>query len=651
EGTNTIFANVTDGAGNTAEKSVSVTLDTKAPTIAITTPKNGDILTNPVVTVSGTASDETGLDRVEVKVGDENWTTASGTTLWSASVTLKEGSNTIYAQAVDVAKNPKAESVTVTLNTKLITIKINDGAEYTNSYKVTLRLTSSADWMSFRNDNENWTDWEPFDSNKSWTLSGVDGKKTVYFRVSNNKQDQGLGSSDDIILDTTRPEVTGLETIPSMQEINKKVVITARVRDINRDASNIFALVESPDGKTSKCEMAGDGTYSCDSSNTSYYGRYGVTISAGDRAGNTNNTIKTWFVTTMKPYLDGSVSIVKDRSQSTGSIPLKKFVFLTTDSNINNYLNWMNIKIYYTEEELRASGLDENSLRISYYNKSSGTWGIPANSGVNTTNAGNFSGYAWTNVSHLSTFALVGNYPVPSQQSGGGSSSSSSSGGGGGGGGSSGEEFSNIEVIEKYYLYIYGNTVTRYKFNNNSNPVIFVNITGNINAGEIITMIEVLRNTSSLVKTQAPGTIYKNMNIWVGTSGFATQRNIQHAAVLFRVENAWLERNGFKGNEIKLVKWDGSTWSTQETSEKAKDGTYTYFEADTYSFSPFAITAMKETLPSVTVIIHPDQTPAGNGKQPEGSMFGLLVNWFLIIGILFVIGVIVEILLRMKKKQ
>jgi len=27
------------------------------------------------------------------------------------------------------------------------------------------------------------------------------------------------------------------------------------------------------------------------------------------------------------------------------------------------------------------------------------------------------------------------------------------------------------------------------------------------------------------------------------------------------------------------------------------------------------------------------------------------VNWFLIIGILFVIGVIVEILLRMKKKQ
>ncbi|MDO8724850.1 MAG: PGF-pre-PGF domain-containing protein [Candidatus Methanoperedens sp.] len=36
----------------------------------------------------------------------------------------------------------------------------------------------------------------------------------------------------------------------------------------------------------------------------------------------------------------------------------------------------------------------------------------------------------------------------------------------------------------------------------------------NVNAGEIGTSVEVLKNTSSLVKTPAPGNVYMNANIW-----------------------------------------------------------------------------------------------------------------------------------------
>lgn len=87
----------------------------------------------------------------------------------------------------------------------------------------------------------------------------------------------------------------------------------------------------------------------------------------------------------------------------------------------------------------------------------------------------------------------------------------------------------NILVKEKYELYIFKDTITSYRFINGSNPVIYVKITGNTSAGAITTSVEVLKNTSTLVKTPATGLVYMNMNIWVGTSGFAVPKNIKTA--------------------------------------------------------------------------------------------------------------------------
>jgi PGF-pre-PGF domain-containing protein len=177
--------------------------------------------------------------------------------------------------------------------------------------------------------------------------------------------------------------------------------------------------------------------------------------------------------------------------------------------------------------------------------------------------------------------------PTPQPPSGGG-------GGGGGGGGPSGENYTNIEVKENYDLHIFKDKVTSYRYTNRSNPVMFVNITGNINAGEINAAVEVLRNTSTLIKplTPAPGIVYKNVNIWVGTTGFAVPKNIKIAAIRFKVLNTWLESNSIAASEIRMVKWDGSKWVTLDTTVKEKDGTNTYFEATTDTFSPFAITGL-----------------------------------------------------------
>jgi PGF-pre-PGF domain-containing protein len=185
-----------------------------------------------------------------------------------------------------------------------------------------------------------------------------------------------------------------------------------------------------------------------------------------------------------------------------------------------------------------------------------------------------------------------------------------SSGGGGGGGGISNEKFENIEVKEKYDRFIYKGKVTVYAFTNSSNPVLFVNITGNVNAGEINTAVEVLRNTSTLVKTPAPGLVYKNLNIWVGTSGFAVPKNIMKAEIEFRVDNSWISDNDLDSEDIKLVRWDKTLWVQLKTIEKNRDSMNTYFVAETDSFSSFAITGLKGT---------PVPTPAFQTGGPDKS--------------------------------
>jgi PGF-pre-PGF domain-containing protein len=172
-------------------------------------------------------------------------------------------------------------------------------------------------------------------------------------------------------------------------------------------------------------------------------------------------------------------------------------------------------------------------------------------------------------------------------------SSSGGGGGGGGGGGASAENVTNIEVKEKYDLYIYKDKVTAYAFTNSSNPVLFVNITGNISAGEINTALEILRNKSSLVKTSAPGLIYKNINIWVGTSGFAVPKNIKNAEITFRVEKKWINQG--EPGEVTLYHYD-SDWVALPTRKIKEDDVFEYYTAQTGKFSPFAITMLNATV-------------------------------------------------------
>jgi hypothetical protein len=91
EGLNTIYAKATNTLGNTTTASINITVDLTKPSITITSPSNGTVLSYQSITVTGTASDSIGIQKVKISRDDTNWVSASGTTTWSGILTLNAG--------------------------------------------------------------------------------------------------------------------------------------------------------------------------------------------------------------------------------------------------------------------------------------------------------------------------------------------------------------------------------------------------------------------------------------------------------------------------------------------------------------------------------------------------------------------------------
>ena len=176
---------------------------------------------------------------------------------------------------------------------------------------------------------------------------------------------------------------------------------------------------------------------------------------------------------------------------------------------------------------------------------------------------------------------------------------------------------------------------------------------------EIITASgEVLKGTSTLVKTPPEGLVYKNVNIWVGTSGFATPRNIKEASIKFRVENSWMSANSITSSDIVLVKWNGNSWIELETRVLSKDDTDTFFEGKTNAFSPFAITAKevgvkptaKVSAPEIPQQPRESQQPAQTAIITRIASSSGISTWSIILIILIINIIIVALYFKWVKK-
>lgn len=115
EGPNVLTLTAIDQAGNGTSVVRSVTLDTKAPVIALSDPAEGATTTNASVTVRGSASDATAVTVAVngIPVTLSNTPTANS---FSIDVPLAVGANTITVSATDAATNAAATVRHVTRN-------------------------------------------------------------------------------------------------------------------------------------------------------------------------------------------------------------------------------------------------------------------------------------------------------------------------------------------------------------------------------------------------------------------------------------------------------------------------------------------------------------------------------------------------------
>lgn len=111
-----LLAVAVDQAGSRATSSpVAIQVlapETLKPRLALTSaPGNGARLMAPQVLLNGMANDGTGVARVEVQLNNGTYEIASGTTNWSATLTLLPGKNTVRVRSVDFLDNVSTELV------------------------------------------------------------------------------------------------------------------------------------------------------------------------------------------------------------------------------------------------------------------------------------------------------------------------------------------------------------------------------------------------------------------------------------------------------------------------------------------------------------------------------------------------------------
>ncbi len=194
---------------------------------------------------------------------------------------------------------------------------------------------------------------------------------------------------------------------------------------------------------------------------------------------------------------------------------------------------------------------------------------------------------------------------------------STSSGGGGGGGGGAGspEPNSNIELKEISNKQVFKGTRTIYTFKAETNDVLTVEFDPKRSFGKTTAIVEMLKNTSAIAGEPAPGKVYRNMNIWVGNSGFSSPENLENAKISFRVNRTWIFENGIDKSTITLYHYNEENWNPLPTSLIGEDENYLYFTAETPGFSPFAIAGRGEGSQEIEILPMESESQIVNGEK------------------------------------
>jgi len=567
---------------------LTVLVDNTPPVASGETPAAAAYVNNATPAIGVTITDNEGGSGVN---GSNITMRVNGTLV---DISLTEVTGGFYAMNQTVNGFSDGETVNVTVNASDIL-----GNAMTCNWSFTIDLTEPIIDSATANPGtieSNGTDDTLLNVTAIDAISGI-ANVTVNLTAIGGLQAQEMTNVSCVWQFTANTTIVGNFTIP--------VNVTDAAGNSNTSATIALAVI--PPTVTTSVDTTANVTTSIDAMN-----KTNTTI---DLVTGRNVTDGVVSVSTAPDASDlGSGALNATSGLVDGEHALSKYIRINASDDLLTNLSWAVIRIYYTVDDLdrndngnpsdAGTDLDESKLSIYWYNHSGEGWiklatglnlsgfGGPVVFGadVNTTDANGYAGWVRANVSNFSVYGIGGcALPAPSPPpdgNGGGSSS-----GGGGGGGASGEAYANIALRERVEQQIMKGRSVAYRFVKPGTDITFVNFTAMNNYGSVAAVVEMLHNTSTLIAVAPPGTVYKNINLWVGSAGFATEANMENITLSFKVNRSWIDENSVSISTIRLHGYNRSdkTWMLLPATITGKDESDIHFKSKTTIFNQLAI--------------------------------------------------------------
>ncbi|MBN2488428.1 MAG: PGF-pre-PGF domain-containing protein, partial [Methanosarcinaceae archaeon] len=561
-----ISVNITDDASGVNESSIVMTVNGSTVNATTTSISGGFSVSNQTVT----AYTQTQLVNVTV-----NATDSYGNSLnhgWSFTV---DGSGPILSNPVSTPQTIESNGT----DTALLTV---NGTDISGIESVTINLSAIGGSANAAMTNSSGT----FSITTNATAVG-----TGSFNLSINATDNAGNSNTTVSIqlnttDTTAPSLSDYLPVNGTSNLTPVICINATDRGSLINTSSAQMTVEG--SEVILANTSSGYTYNFSNTTATAYNHsdlINVTFIVSDNDGQTSNISWAFYVDNVAPdisitspatgYSTTASSItVSGTANGTGSPPSITVNDISADTTLSNF----------------------NGTFTATASLSVGANTIYANV---TDAAGNTS----------STSISVTRTTTPT---------SSSSGGGGGGGGTTGESYANIKFKDVSREYVNKDSAISFTFDEPENDIQHVKYRALTSSGYVSTTIEVLEDTSTFVSQAPSGVVYKNINIWVGRSGYATGNNIENPVVGFKVTKKWVTDNNIDVGSIKLNRYHDDVWNPLTTRMTGDDATYFYFEAETPGFSPFAITGQqKRFISEVSVRTEAtEETTVSSNEEP-----------------------------------
>ena len=123
------------------------------------------------------------------------------------------------------------------------------------------------------------------------------------------------------------------------------------------------------------------------------------------------------------------------------------------------------------------------------------------------------------------------------------------------------EPASNVAAKEIATRNVMNGNHIKYDFLKNSTCILYIEYDAERTFMKTTTTVEELKNRSTFVPNDAPGRIYKYVNIWVGDKGAGLPASLINGLVGFKVEKAWIKNNNVNESLIALQWYNNSIGS------------------------------------------------------------------------------------------